>query len=72
MRTQKQLYPHSAKVYTYELDTCLICNTPLVLQRNVDEKLTKKRKAWYSSPSTSQVKRRKYHAPRNYNRNSVY
>ena len=30
MRTQKQLYPHSSKVYTYELDTCLICSTPLV------------------------------------------
>jgi hypothetical protein len=29
MRTQKQLYPHSSKVYTYELDTCLICGTPL-------------------------------------------
>jgi hypothetical protein len=29
MRTQKQLYPHSSKVYTYELDTCLICGTSL-------------------------------------------
>lgn len=30
MRTQKQLYPHSSKVYTCELETCLICGTPLV------------------------------------------
>ena len=30
MRTQKQLYPDTSKVYTYELDTCLICRTPLV------------------------------------------
>jgi len=30
MRTQKQLYPHSSKVYICELETCLICGTPLV------------------------------------------
>ena len=30
MRTRKQLYPHASKVYSYELDTCLICGTPLV------------------------------------------
>jgi hypothetical protein len=29
MRTQKQLYPHASKVYTCELETCLICGRPL-------------------------------------------
>jgi hypothetical protein len=44
----------------------------LVLQRNVANKITKKTKAWYVSPTTSQVGRRKYHAHRNYNQDSVY
>jgi hypothetical protein len=44
----------------------------LILQRNVADKITKKTKAWYVSPITSQVRRRKYHAQGDYNRDSVY
>jgi hypothetical protein len=44
----------------------------LVLQRNVADKITKKTKAWYVTPITNQVRRRKYHASRNYNRGTVY
>ncbi len=29
MRTPKQLYPQISKMYTYELETCLICGCPL-------------------------------------------
>ena len=44
----------------------------LILQRNVADKITKKTKAWYVSPITNQVRRRTYHASRNYNRDTAY